>query len=127
LKKLDLYIIKKFLGTFFFTLLLIISIVIVFDLSEKIQDFIEKKAPIHAIIFDYYLNFIPYFANLFSPLFIFIAVIYFTSKMASNSEIVAILSSGISFKRFLRPYLISAFFLAGLSYYLNKIWVLIFL
>jgi len=110
LKKLDLYIIKKFLGTFFFTLLLIISIVIVFDLSEKIQDFIEKKAPIHAIIFDYYLNFIPYFANLFSPLFIFIAVIYFTSKMASNSEIVAILSSGISFKRFLRPYLISAFF-----------------
>jgi len=120
LKKLDLYIIKKFLGTFFFTLLLIISIVIVFDLSEKIQDFIEKKAPIHAIIFDYYLNFIPYFANLFSPLFIFIAVIYFTSKMASNSEIVAILSSGISFKRFLRPYLISAFFLAGLSYYLNN-------
>jgi len=120
LKKIDSYIIKKFLGTFFFTLLLIIIVVIVFDLSEKLQDFIERKAPLEAIIFDYYLNFAPYFANMFSPLFIFISVIFFTSKMASNSEIVAILSGGISFRRMLRPYIICAFVLAMLSYYLNN-------
>ena len=120
LKKIDIYIIKKFLSTFFFTLLLIICVVIVFDISEKLQDFIERKAPIKAIAFDYYLNFIPYFANMFSPLFIFISVIFFTSKMAANSEIVAILSGGISFRRMLRPYLICAFVLAILSYYLNN-------
>lgn len=120
LKKIDIYIIKKFLGTFFFTLLLIICIVIVFDISEKLEDFIERKAPLKAIAFDYYLNFIPYFANMFSPLFIFISVIFFTSKMASNSEVVAILAGGISFKRFLRPYLICAGFLAVLSFYLNN-------
>lgn len=120
LKKIDIYIIKKFLGTFFFTLLLIICIIIVFDISEKLEDFIERKAPLKAIAFDYYLNFIPYFANMFSPLFIFISVIFFTSKMASNSEIVAILAGGVSFKRFLRPYLICATFLAVISFYLNN-------
>jgi lipopolysaccharide export system permease protein len=120
LKKLDVYIIKKFLGTFFFTLILIILVIIVFDISEKLQDFIERKAPLKAIIFDYYLNFVPYFANMFSPLFIFISVIFFTSKMASNSEIVAILSGGISFRRMLRPYFICAFTLAVLSFYLNN-------
>lgn len=120
LKKIDIYIIKKFLGTFFFTLLLIICVIIVFDLSEKLEDFIEREAPIRAIAFDYYLNFIPYFANMFSPLFIFISVIFFTSKMASNSEIVAILSGGISFRRMLRPYMICALVLASLSYYLNN-------
>ncbi|PCJ26566.1 MAG: hypothetical protein COA97_05690 [Flavobacteriales bacterium] len=120
LKILDIYIIKKFLGTFFFTLLLVICVIIVFDISEKLEDFIDHKAPLKAIAFDYYLNFVPYFANMFSPLFIFISVIFFTSKMASNSEIVAILSGGISFKRMLRPYLISALVLALLSYYLNN-------
>jgi lipopolysaccharide export system permease protein len=120
LKKIDIYIIKKFLGTFFFTLLLVICVVIVFDLSEKLEDFISHKAPIKAIAFDYYLNFVPYFANMFSPLFIFIAVIFFTSKMASNSEIVAILASGVSFNRMLRSYLIAALVLASLSYYLNN-------
>lgn len=120
LKKLDIYIIKKFLGTFFFTLILIILVIIVFDVSEKLQDFIEHKAPLKAIIFDYYVNFVPYFANMFSPLFIFISVIFFTSKMASNSEIVAILSGGISFRRMLRPYFICAFTLAVLSFYLNN-------
>lgn len=118
--KLDFYIIKKFLGTFFFSIALIISISIVFDFSENVDEFIEKDAPTRAIVFDYYLNFIPYFANLFSPLFIFISVIFFTSKMASNTEIIAILASGISFRRILRPYLISALFLAGLSFYLNN-------
>ena len=120
MKKLDWYIIKKFLGTFFFSIGLIMAIAIVFDVSEKLQDFLEKKAPLEAIIFDYYLNFIPYFANLFSPLFIFISVIFFTAKMAANSEIVAILAGGISFKRMLRPYMLSATVLALLSLYLNN-------
>ena len=101
MKKIDLYIIKKFLGTFAFTLLLLIFIVIVFDISEKIDDFLKNDAPLGAIIFDYYMNFIPYFINLFSYLLTFIAVIFFTSRMASRSEIIAILSSGISFWRML--------------------------
>ena len=122
-KLLDVYIIKKFLGTFFFALALIISIAVIFDISEKLDDFLERKAPLNAIIFDYYLNFIPYFANLFSPLFIFISVIYFTSRMASQTEIIAILNSGISFNRFLRPYIIAATFLALVSFYFNG-WVI---
>lgn len=122
-KILDIYIIRKFLGTFFFALGLIILIAIVFDISEKIDDFMERNAPFNAIVFDYYLNFIPYFCNLFSPLFIFIAVIFFTSRMAANTEIVAILASGISFKRMLVPYMVAATVLASLSFYLNN-WVL---
>lgn len=117
---LDRYIIKKFLGTFFFSIALIISVAVVFDITEKLDDFIERDAPINAIIFDYYLNFIPYFANLFSFLFVFISVIFFTSKMASNTEIISILASGVSFKRFLLPYFISASVLAILSFYLNN-------
>lgn len=118
MKKLDIYIIKKFLGTFFFSISLLIVIVVVFDISEKIDDFIEKEAPLKAILFSYYLNFIPYFVNLFVYLFTFIAVIFFTSKMASGSEVIAILSSGISFWRFLWPYFISAVFLGIMSFYL---------
>ncbi len=120
LKKLDIYIIKKFLGTFFFAIILIISIAVIFDITERIDDFIEKEAPLSEIIFDYYMNFIPYFANLFSALFVFIAVIFFTSKMASGTEIIAILSSGISFKRFMRPYFISAVIIAVFSFVLNS-------
>lgn len=120
MKKIDIYIIRKFLGTFFYAISLLIIIVIIFDVSENIDEFIEKKAPLHAIIFDYYLNFIPYFVNLFSYLFTFISVIFFTSKMAANSEIVAILSSGISYYRMLRPYFISAIFLAIMSFYLSN-------
>lgn len=123
IKIIDRYIIGKFLSTFFFALGLIILIAIVFDISEKIDDFIEKKAPLRAIAFDYYLNFIPYFANLFSPLFIFIAVIFFTSKMASQTEIVAILSGGISFRRMMVPYMVAATLLASISFYLNG-WVI---
>jgi lipopolysaccharide export system permease protein len=119
-KRIDTYIIKKFLGTFFYAIGLIIIIVIIFDISEKIDDFIEKDAPLSDILFKYYLNFVPYFANLFSPLFTFIAVIFFTSKLASNTEIVAILSSGISFRRLLRPYIISAIFLALFSFVLSN-------
>ena len=116
--KIDLYIIKKFLGTFFFAIILIISIAVVFDFSEKLDDFMAKDAPFKAIIFDYYLNFIPYFANLFSSLFTFIAVIFFTSKMAYDTEIIAILSSGVSFKRIMLPYLVSATIIAVFSYLL---------
>ena len=120
LSKIDIYIIKKFLSTFIFTLFLIICVIIVFDLSERLEEFIDKKAPLKAIILDYYLNYAPYLANKLSPLFIFISVIFFTSKMASNSEIVAILSSGISFKRFLRPFMICAVLLAGFSFFFNN-------
>ena len=116
---LDIYIIRKFILTFFIALILIIGIVIIFDISEKIDDFVSKEAPLKAIIFDYYLNFIPYFVNMFSPLFVFITVIFFTSKMAADSEIVAILSCGISFHRMMVPYIISATLIAILSLGLN--------
>jgi len=120
LKKIDLYIIKKFLGTFFFSLAMIIVVVIIFDITERLDDFIEKQAPIKEIIFDYYLNFVPYFVNLFSALFIFISVIIFTANMAAKNEIVAILAGGISFYRILVPYMVSAVLLFGLSFYLNN-------
>ena len=113
---LDRYIIKKFLGTFVFSIALIISISVVFDINERIDKFITNNATLEAIVFDYYLNFIPYYANLFSPLFVFIAVIFFTSKLASNSEIIAILSNGISFKRLLKPYMISATIIAIVTF-----------
>jgi lipopolysaccharide export system permease protein len=119
LKLIDLYVIRKFLGAFFLSIALILSIVVIFDLSEKIDDFIESGAKLNAILFDYYLNFIPYFAVLFSSLFAFIAVIYFTSRMAYNTEIIAILNSGMSFRRFLLPYMISATMIAGLSFFLS--------
>jgi lipopolysaccharide export system permease protein len=120
MKIIDLYIIRKFLGTFFFSIALLSVIIIVFDLSEKIDDFLEKQATLKGIVFDYYLNFIPFFVNMFSYLFTFIAVIFFTSKMAQNTEIIAILSSGISFRRFLFPYMLSAGFLALLSFYMSN-------
>jgi len=117
---LDLYIIKKFLGTFLFAILLIIVIATVFDLSEHIDDFFEHNVKLKEIIFDYYINFIPYFAILFSSLITFIAVIFFTSKMAYNTEIIAILSSGVSFARLMRPYFISATLIAAFSFLLNN-------
>ncbi|NLA23599.1 MAG: YjgP/YjgQ family permease [Bacteroidales bacterium] len=120
MKKIDIYIIRKFLGTFFFALGLIITIAIVFDLSEKMDDFIDKNAPFKAVVIDYYFNFIPYFANLFSGLFVFISVIFFTSKMAQNSEFIAILSNGVSFKRILLPYFIGATIITGFSFVLGN-------
>ena len=120
-KILDRYIIWKFLSTFFFTIMLLIVIIIVFDISEKIDDFIEKKAPLKAIVFDHYLNFIPFFVSTFSSLFIFISVIFFTSKMASQSEIISILSSGVSFRRFLYPYFLGACILAAFSFVMNDV------
>lgn len=118
-KKIDAYIVSKFITTFFIALLLIIGIVIIFDISEKIDNFVAKEAPLKAIVFDYYLNFIPYFMNMFSPLFVFITVIFFTSKMAADSEIIAILSCGISFHRMMVPYIFSATLIAIFSLCLN--------
>jgi Predicted permeases len=123
LKKIDRYIMKKFIMTFFIALLFIIGIVIIFDISEKIDDFVSKHAPIRAIIFDYYMNFVPYFINMFSPLFVFITVIFFTSRMAANSEIIAILSCGVSYRRMMVPYMVSAFLIFMLSLSLN-LWVI---
>ncbi len=119
MKIIDWYIIKKYLGTFVYSLSLLILVVIVFDISEKIDTFIRHHAPLHAIIFQYYVNFIPYFVNLFIYLFSFIAVVFFTSRLAGNSEIIAMLSSGISFRRLLRPYMIVAVFLAVFSFLLR--------
>ena len=118
-KKIDAYIVSKFITTFFIALILIIGIVIIFDISEKIDNFVAKEAPLKAVVFDYYLNFIPYFMNMFSPLFVFITVIFFTSKMAADSEIIAILSCGISFHRMMVPYIFSATLIALLSLCLN--------
>lgn len=119
IKKLDGYIIRKFIGTYIYSIVLIISISIVFDVNENLAKFTTYHAPLRAIVFDYYANFVPYFANLFSPLFVFIAVIFFTSKLAGNSEIIAMLACGMSFKRLLRPYMISAAMISILNFYLG--------
>jgi lipopolysaccharide export system permease protein len=120
IKRIDKYIIRKFLGTFFLSLVLILTIAVVFDFAEKIDNFMERSAPAKAIIFDYYFNFIPYFATLFSPLFVFIAVIFFTSKMALNTEIIAILNSGMSFLRMMWPYFLSALVIAIFTFALTN-------
>ena len=123
LNRLDRYIINKFIGTYIYSIILIISISIVFDFNEHMAKFATYHAPLKAIIFDYYANFIPYFACLFSPLFVFIAVIFFTSKLASNSEIIAMLAAGVSFKRLLRPYLISAALIAVVNFTLSAYFI----
>lgn len=115
MRKLDWYVIRKFLGSFFASIALIIIIVVVFDISEKLDKFIEKDAPLSAILFDYYLNFIPYFVNMFSSLFIFISVIFFTTRMAQNTEILPIFCSGISFRRLMLPYVLCALLIGTLN------------
>lgn len=117
--RLERYIIGKFIGTYFFAIILIISISIVFDFNENLAKFTEYHAPWKAIVMDYYFNFVPYFANLFSPLFVFIAVIFFTSKMAAGSEIISIMAAGVSFRRMLRPYMISCVLISALSFVLS--------
>ena len=120
LSRLDRYIISKFIGTYIYSIILIISIAIVFDVNENLSKFTTLGAPLKAVVFDYYANFVPYFSNLFSPLFVFIAVIFFTSKLAGNSEIIAMLAAGVSFKRLMRPYLLSAALIALVNYYLGS-------
>ena len=115
-KILDKYIIKKFLGTFIFSIMLLLAIVVMFDINEKLDAMFT--APLKETLFDYFLNFLPFFMNQFSPLFTFISVIFFTSKMADNSEIIAILSSGISYRRLLVPYMFSAAVIATCSFIL---------
>ncbi len=119
MKRLDRYIISKFLGTFVFSIVLIMSIAVIFDLTEKLDNFFEHQVAIREIIFDYYLNFIPYFMNMFSPLFIFISVIFFTSKLAGDSEIIAILASGVSYHRLMWPYFFSALVLFVFSFWMT--------
>ena len=114
-KILDRYIIRKFLGTFLFIILIAVLIVVIFDLSEKIDKFLTKQIPLKEIVFDYYAGFIPWIVNSFSPLFVFISAIFFTSKLAQNSEIVAMLAGGISFRRLMAPYMFSAGVIALLS------------
>jgi len=118
--KIDWYIFKKYIGTFVFAISLLIVVVIVFDVAENVDSFIKNNATLKEVAFHYYLPFIPYFINLFVYLFTFISVIFFTSKMAGHTEIIAILSSGISFKRMMYPYMMAAFLLAGISFYLGN-------
>ncbi len=122
-KILDRYILGKFLSTYFFAIAMIIVVVVIFDYVEKVDDFTENKAPLEAIIFDYYFNFIPFFVNQFSGLFTFIAVIFFTSKMAYQTEIIAMLSGGMSFRRLMWPYFIGALIISSISLALN-LWVI---
>ena len=123
LTKIDYYIIKRFLGAFLLALGLFTVIIIVFDVSEKIDEFIENNAPFYEVVFNYYVNWVPFLLNLFSPVFVFISVIFFTSKMTQNSEIVAILASGVSYKRLMVPYAITAIFLAIVSFSLSA-WII---
>lgn len=118
LKVIDWYILKKFLGTYFFATLLILAIIAMFDITEKLDAFLN--APLNETLFDYFLSFLPYFANQLSPLFTFISVIFFTTKLAGNSEIIAMLSSGISINRLMRPYMVGAAVIAALTFTLSN-------
>lgn len=118
IKILDLYILKKFLGTYFMATILFLAVIAMFDVTEKLDAFLT--APLKETLFDYFLSFLPFFANQLSPLFVFISVIFFTSKLAGNSEIIAILSSGVSFHRLLRPYMVGAAIIAALTFVLSN-------
>jgi lipopolysaccharide export system permease protein len=117
--RIDRYIIGKFLSTYFFLILIIITIAIIFDYNEKIDKFTQSGVSFRNIILDFYLNFIPYFVNLFSPLFVFISVIFFTSKLADKSEIIAMKAAGMSYKRLLRPYIFSAILIGVMTFVLG--------
>ena len=116
-KQFDLYIVRNFLGTFLFAILLLMAIVIMFDVNEKLDAVLT--APVSETIFKYFMNFLPFIVSQFSPLFTFISVIFFTSRLADRSEIIAMLSSGISFRRLTIPYLFSATVIAVLTYLLS--------
>lgn len=119
MKILDRYIIKKFLITFFFAIFLLSAIAIVIDITEKIDEFIDNQAPLHAIVVDYYLNFIPWIGLMLAPIFVFISVVYFTSRLTANTEVICMLNGGVSFYRLLFPYLFTAVLLAMLFAYYN--------
>jgi lipopolysaccharide export system permease protein len=119
LKILDRYIIRKFLSTFFFMLGVIMILAMVFDLAERLSEFIENQAPVQDIVFDYYMNFLIYYGNTFSSMIVFISVIWFTAKMAQETEIIPMLNSGRPFTRIMRPYMIAATILMLMSLVLN--------
>ncbi len=119
LSLIDRYIIKKYLTTFVFTMAIFTVVMVVFDVSERLDDFLKYKAPLDKIIFEYYAGFIPFYLNFLCPLINFIAVIFFTSKMADQTEIVPILSAGYSFNRLLRPYMIAATLIFAVSLVFN--------
>lgn len=123
LKILDRYLIKNFLITYVFVAFVIVLIICMIDYTEKVDDFLDKKAPLKAILIDYYLNLIPYWINYISPLMVFIATVFFTSRIAARTEIIAILSSGISFGRLLLPYMVGATVLGGITF-LQVGWIL---
>ena len=120
MKKIDAYIFRKYIGTFFFAIAMLVLVVIIFDVSENIDSFLKHNAPWQRVVVDYYVMSIPYYMNLFIHLFAFIAVVFFTSKMAARTEIVAILSSGFSFWRFLLPYMFAALTIAMMSLYFGN-------
>lgn len=115
---LDWYILRNFLGTYFLATILFLAVIAMFDVTEKLDAFLT--APLKETLFDYFASFLPYFANQLSPLFVFISVIFFTTKLAGNSEIIAMLSSGVSYKRLLRPYMFGATVIAALTFALSN-------
>ncbi|MFN0049282.1 MAG: LptF/LptG family permease [Cytophagales bacterium] len=120
---LDRYILKKYLVTFVFVVLIIITVICVIDYTEKNEDFLTKNVPLREIFISYYLNFIPYVINILSPILVFIATVFVTARLASRTEIIAILSSGTSFLRILRPYLLGSAIIAIVTYYMYG-WVI---
>lgn len=119
MKIIDKYIIRKYLSTFVFTIAIFVVVAVVFDISERLDDFMKNKAPLSKIVFEYYAGFIPFYINMLSPLINFIAVIFFTAKMADQTEVVPILSGGMSFNRFIRPYMIAATLICLVNYAFN--------
>lgn len=119
INRIDRYLMWKFLSTYVFVILIIISIAVVFDINEHIDKFVSRNATMRQIFLDYYVNFVPYYSNLFSQLFVFVSVIYFTTKLAENSEIIAMMSTGMSFRRIMRPYIFSAVIISLVTYYLS--------
>lgn len=120
MKKIDWYILRKFIGTFIYSLMILLVISVVIDITEKVDDFMTHNLSFWFVLTKYYIGFIPHIAALLFPLFIFISVIFFTSKMAYRTEIVAILSSGVSFRRFLRPYWVGGIFFGAILWGANQ-------
>ncbi|TPE40629.1 LptF/LptG family permease [Pontibacter mangrovi] len=118
MKLLDKYILKKFLSAYVFTVLILVAVILVIDFTEKNDDFIKTNPSVHEIIFDYFLNLVPFYANMLSPITVFIATVFVTAKLASHTEIVAILSSGVSFRRFLVPYIMGSSLIGAMIFVL---------
>src|ERR1700731_1620997 len=122
-KLLDNYILKKFLGTFVFTMLVITIIAVVIDTSEKADDFVRSGLTGWQLVTHYYIGFIPFIMSMIFPLMVFIAVIYFSSKMAARTEFVAIMTGGVRYNRMLRPYFFGAVMLSSILWIASRTWV----